>query len=155
MKYDVVPLVCGYRGMGRSLSPVDFRSPVAKENFDILIEEYFKYISITTEAESKEMFDRLVIYYKSLLQFEVPCELIVFDSRPLQTAYGHALDFLGIDISNDLTESLLEVDWRKLPPEILNDNMLLVSEADVFKAIQLCHHGGYDWLPCWVYRVIC
>lgn len=155
MKYEVVPIGLKYRGVGRSLSPTDFNSPAAKKNFDFLVEEYYKYISISLQPESKEKFDRLVVYYKSLLEFDISCELIVFDVCPLVTAYGHPIEFLGIDLANDFSESLLEFGHRKLPSAILNDNMLLTHESDAIKAIPLCNHGGYTWLPCWVYKVIC
>lgn len=155
LKYDVVPIRSSYRGIGRSLTGVDVIRPVrAKKTMDSMIEGYFAYIADTLEPESRTVFERMCSYCDTLNQAGVRCEVIVYDSQPLESAYGRQLAFLGIDIVHDMAESLLESGPDVCAKSLLNEYQLCSCVSDVPKVIEHCDHGGAVWLPCWVYRVV-
>ena len=154
MKFDIVPINSAYRGIGRSLTPEDFQSKCARGNMDKLIQIYYDYITECLKSESQETFEHMLEYCGVLNKNDIPCELIVYDSQPLESAYGKSLSFLGIDIVHEMTESLLENAAYRLPKTLLNEHLLCNKVMDVTQIITLCDHGGALWLPCWVYHVV-
>lgn len=154
MKFDIVPICSSYRGIGRSLTPQDFRSWRAKRDMDNLLEVYFHYITDSLKPECQETFERMLSYCSMFKRCGVPCEVIVYDAQPLESVYGKSLFFLGIDIVHEMAESLLENEAAGLPKSLLNENMLCAEVSDVPQITKLCDHGGTEWLPCWVYHVL-
>ncbi len=153
MMFDVVPIRSSYRGMGRSLTPEDFPRKCTRKRWDKLIEDYLDYIEDTLKPESRETFERMLSYCKDMKKQNISCEMIVYDSHPLESAYGYPLEFLGIDIVHEMMESLLEDGAERLPKSLLNEHLLCTDVANVPQITMLCDHGGATWLPCWVYRV--
>jgi hypothetical protein len=154
MKFDVVPIRSAYRGIGRSLAPQDFRPWVDKRNMDYLLEVYFDYITDSLKPECQETFERMLSYCRTFRESGIPCEVIVYDSQPLENAYGKELQFLGIDIVLNLAESLLENGAERLSKNLLNENLLCLELSNLPKITKLCDHGGAEWCPCWVYHVL-
>lgn len=155
MRFDVVSIRSTYRGIGRSLTPLDFQSQGDGSKLAELIELYLSYIEEHLKPESQETFEYMLRFCRVLKEHEIPCEVIVYDCRPIEEAYGKTVNFLGIDLVHKMSESLLEDGCWKLPARMLNENMLLTSELDANKVIPLCDNGGCEWLPCWVYSVVC
>ena len=154
MRYDVVPICSSYRGIGRSITSMSFQSKKAGKNIDNLIYAYFSYIDDTLKSESQEIFERMLSYCEILKSHDIPCEVIAYDLHPLESAYGRPLAFLGIDIVQDMAESLLECGAEKVPRSLLNEYLLCKSASDVPLVTTFCNTGGMIWLPCWVYRVL-
>lgn len=154
MQFDVVPIHSSYRGIGRLLTPVDFQPKCAKNNMDKLIEEYFDYITNTLRPACQEVFEYMRSYCGRLQEYEIACEMIVYDLQPMESAYGRPLEFLGIDIVHEMAESLLEDGAEHLPKGLLNQNLLCSCKDDVSGIIPLCDSGDAVWEPCWVYRVL-
>ncbi len=154
MKFDIVPINSAYRGIGRSLTPEVFQSKRAKSNMDELIQIYYDYITEYLKAESQESFEHMYEWCDVLKKNDIPCELIVYASQPLESVYGKSLSFLGIDIVHEMAESLLENGADRLPKALLNEHLLCKKVVDVAQIISLCDHGGALWLPCWVYHVV-
>lgn len=154
LKYDVVPICSSYRGIGRSLTPQNFRSERAKRNMDDLLEGYFHYIADLLRPVCQETFESALSYCNILRKYDVACEVIAYDLQPLGSAYGRSLTFLGIDIVHEMAESLLENGADALPKPLLNESLLCDRVSDVPQVIKLCDHGCVTWQPCWVYRVL-
>ena len=153
LKYDVVPICSSYRGIGRSLTPQNFRSERTKKNMDDLLEGYFQYIADLLKPVCQETFESALSYCSTLRKYDVACEVIAYDLQPLESAYGRSLTFLGIDIVHEMAESLLENGADALPKPLLNESLLCDRVSDVPQVIKLCDHGCVTWQPCWVYRV--
>ncbi len=155
MKYDIVPIKTKYRGMGRLLTTNDFTSAKAKKNYMKLLENYFEYISFTELENDKRMFDKILEYYKILREHDVLCEIIVYDTSPIVNVFDKPIEFLGVDIVRDMSESLLENNAEKLQSALLNENLLCSRVTDVVNITEMCDHGDVKWEPCWVYKVQC
>ena len=153
MRFDIVPIHSSYRGIGRSLTPQDFQSNRAKANMDKLIDEYFHHITNTLKPACQEVFEEMGFWCRRLQEYDIACEMIVYDLQPLEHAYGRPLEFLGIDIVYEMAESLLESEAGHLPKGLLNQNLLCSCKEDALKIIPLCDCGDAAWESCWVYRV--
>lgn len=154
MKWDIVNIKNQYRGTGRVLSGTDLCTRRTKRVRNYLLDMYFEYISYLLKEISREEFIKIIDFCKEFNKYEIKyeVELIVYDECPLESAFGYDLEFLGIDITHDLAESLLED-----PPEnvkrILNENGLCFSKEDVGNIVPLLDHGDVNWEPCYVYKV--
>ncbi len=102
MRFDLVALNESYRGIDRSLSPYDFVSKKAKKNYNELISCYFEYTELMCSPEknpyNSDTFNDLLEYYKKFKGYDVNCEIIVYDSEPLEDAFGKQIQLLGIDV---------------------------------------------------------
>ncbi len=154
MKYDIAPIGSTYRGIERSVTTYNFTSKKAKKYFNLLIDEYDKFISSLLMPDCFEAFTKLIECYHTFIQHDVPCEIIAFDSSPLSKAYGYDVIFLGIDITIDLAESMIEYDINNLR-ESLNSNGLFDNIEQAEKMISMQDQSDYKLEPCWVYKVIC
>ena len=154
MCFDIVPVRNDYRGVGRSLQATDLYTRKARKLYDDLLDRYYEYLSVVGVEPTKERLCRLISLCEIFSQYGVRCEVIVYDTAPVESSFGYALDFLGIDIVHDMSESLLsdyiEVDIQRL----LNKHGLCDSEPLVHSVIPLMDHGGVRWDPCYVYRVL-
>lgn len=155
MKYDIVPIKTKYRGMGRLLTTNDFTSSKAKKNYIKLLENYFEYISFTELENDKNIFNKILEFYKTLREHDILCEIIVYDTAPIVNEFDKTIEFLGIDIVCDMSESLLENHAEKLKCALLNENLLCSHVTDFENIIKMSVHGDVKWEPCWVYKVQC
>ena len=154
MKYDIVPMNSVYRGIERSFTPLMFTSKKAKKCFNYLIEKYFEYISYLELPYCKEVFSKLVHNFHIFIEYEISCELIVYDYLPLSDVYGYNIMLLGLDIVTDLSESLIS-DNLKTAQIFLNNNGLYDDINQAKKTISLLKQNKVNWQPCWVYKVLC
>lgn len=152
MKVDIVSLSKKYRGMARSIAPSDFPK-IKKAEFDVMIEKYFEYIDAVLNLHCENLFYKLIPFYDYLKSYGIKCEMIVYDNCKISDAFGAPVEFLGIDITHDMCESLLEEN-DKIPDCYLNDNCLLNSEDDCRVVVSLLDTSETLWEPCWIYKVI-
>lgn len=80
--------------------------------------------------------------------------MVQYDIYPLETAFGCVLDFLGIDIAHEMSESLLCECTDVKAQKFLNKNGLCNTETDVNNIIRLRDNGDVKWEPCYVYKVV-
>lgn len=152
MIYDIVPLGQGYRGMGRSLT-TDHLAPQKKKLSNELLELYFAYLDVWLEKCSPSSFACMLELFRSFCEHGIPCELIVYDSVPMENAYGYPIELLGIDIAHDLCESLISGHLNPEIAHLLNENGLCRTVEAVEKIIPLQDYGNVTWAPCYVYSV--
>lgn len=161
MRFDIVPINKFYSGIDRSLMPDNFLTPKTKQYYDILLGFYFAYLDLMcnpTEAfnYNKKTFHIMRDFYQKFCYYNVSCELIAFNTTPLDFVYGVPVKFLGIDIVRDMAESL--INYNQQPDDsvkkYLNKMGLFDNLLDVNKAIDLWGIDGSIWKPCWVYKVL-
>lgn len=108
VQYDIVPIKNKYRGMGRSLLATDLYTRQTKKEFEYLLNVYFEYLDdLEQQFPSKNGLVSLLRFCDELGKFGIVCEVIVYDIYPLEAAFDCVLDFLGIDIVHEMSESLL------------------------------------------------
>ena len=129
VQYDIVPIKNKYRGMGRSLLAADLYT-----------------------RQTKKGLINLIKFCNELGRYGIMCEVIVYDIYPLETAFDYVLDFLGIDIVHEMSESLLCECADIKVQKFLNKNGLCNSETYVNDIVQLLDNGDVKWEPCYVYK---
>lgn len=154
MKIDIVPIKENYRGIGRSLFATDLLTKKSKKDFAKLLEMYDAYLMLLEQPESQNVLEKLMDFEKILRQYEILCEIIAYDTKPIDSAYGYSVTWLGIDIVHDCCESLLENISDRRVQQILNKNGLYRNTADISKLLPLLDTGDVMWKPCYVYRVL-
>ena len=154
MKIDIVPIKENYRGIGRSLLATDLLTKKSKKDFAKLLEMYDAYLMLLEQPESQNVLEKLMDFEKILWQYEILCEIIAYDTKPIDSAYGYSVTWLGIDIVHDCCESLLENISDRRVQQILNKNGLYRNTADISKLLPLLDTGDVMWKPCYVYRVL-
>lgn len=155
MNYDIVPIKNHYRGMGRLLLATDLYTKQAKKEYDVLLGDYYKYLSIIQQSPSSAGLTDLVNLCKKFLQYGIKCEMIVYDNTPIQTFFGYDLEFLGVDITHEMSESLLyECDDYGIR-KFLNQNGLCATDQYLNCIVLMLDHGDVKWDPCYVYKIKC
>lgn len=154
MQYDIVLINQKYRGMERSLLATDLLTNKGKKQFDSLLDIYYQYLACVEEETSSDGLKRLVRYYEEFKKFNIPCEIIVYDSVPQNNAFGDDIELLGIDIVHEMCESLLSDDVNPSIKYLLNENGLCNTEQDIKKVIPFQDHGNAEWKPCYVYKLV-
>lgn len=154
MKIDIVPIKENYRGIGRSLLATDLLTKKSKKDFTKLLEMYDAYLMLLEQPESQNVLEKLMDFEKILQQYEILCEIIAYDTKPIDSAYGYSVTWLGIDIVHDCCESLLENMSDKRVQQTLNKNGLCRNTTDISKLLSLLDTGDVMWKPCYVYRVL-
>lgn len=154
MKIDIVPIKENYRGIGRSLLATDLLTKKSKKDFAKLLEMYDAYLMLLEQPESQNVLEKLMDFEKILQQYEILCEIIAYDTKPIDSAYGYSVTWLGIDIVHDCCESLLENMSDRRVQQMLNKNGLCRNTADILKLLPLLDAGDVMWKPCYVYRVL-
>ena len=141
--------------MGRSLLATDLYTRQTKKEFEYLLNIYFEYLDdLEQQFPSKNGLVNLVKLCDELDKFGIMCEVIVYDLYPLETAFDYVLDFLGIDIVHEMSESLLcECSDIKVQ-KFLNKNGLCNAETYVNDIVRLLDNGDVKWEPCYVYKVV-
>lgn len=154
MKIDIVPIKENYRGIGRSLLATDLLTKKSKKDFAKLLEMYDAYLMLLEQPESQNVLEKLMDFEKILQQYEILCEIIAYDTKPIDSAYGYSVTWLGIDIVHDCCESLLENMSDRRVQQTLNKNGLCRNTADISSLLPLLDTGDVMWKPCYVYRVL-
>lgn len=154
MKIDIVPIKENYRGIGRSLLATDLLTKKSKKDFAKLLEMYDAYLMLLEQPESQNVLEKLMDFEKILQQYEILCEIIAYDTKPIDSAYGYSVTWLGVDIVHDCCESLLENMSDRRVQQTLNKNGLCRNAAGISKLLPLLDTGDVMWKPCYVYRVL-
>lgn len=154
MKIDIVPIKENYRGIGRSLLATDLLTKKSKKDFTKLLEMYDAYLMLLEQPESQNVLEKLMDFEKILQQYEILCEIIAYDTKPIDSAYGYSVTWLGIDIVHDCCESLLENMSDRRVQQMLNKNGLCRNTADISSLLPLLDTGDVMWKPCYVYQVL-
>ena len=157
--YKVAPVGERYRGRVRTLGAGDHLDDktLSKKEYEECTSLILKEIELSDlEDPSEQGFSELCQIYNDLVCHRVPCEMIVFNSEPIEEAYGSALQFMGIDVLYGLDEDSLLKDEAIFTQDItvsrneygllddIKDAKLLLAELDARELI----HQNY-----WVYRV--
>lgn len=155
MLYDVVPIQTRYRGIGRCLDGADFYPNESKKEFSQLLDQYAQSLDQWQNPPSQQGLAKMMELCSLLRQFHFPCEVIVYDSTPLERAYGYGLEFLGVDVAHNLEESLLYGEVPNEAEEFLNEHGLCPRTEDVAQLLPLLDRDDddKDWAPCYVYAV--
>ncbi len=151
MRCDIVPVHGLYRGVDRHFTPLDFISATTGENMDEALDKYFSCQSELEAPVNPDGFAKLLACHDELSASGVLCDLIAYDTTPLNNVFGRECTLLGIDIVRDSYQSLLG-ELEEIPTELLNENMLCRCAADAQAIAKLC--GENTARPCWVYRVV-
>lgn len=158
MKVDIVSTLRKYQGMARSLEPLEGLNKNNKKYWKKVLDLNLSCIDLELEygikIEDKNIVNKWIMVCDDLKKYEIPCELIVYDDKPLNDAFGYDIEFLGIDIVHEMCESLIEDEVNPKISHLLNENGLCRNEKDVEKIIPFQDHGGDDWKPCYVYRLV-
>lgn len=149
MLYDVVPIQTRYRGIGRCLDGADFYPNESKKEFSQLLDQYAQSLDQWQNPPSQQGLAKLMELCSLLRQFHFPCEVIVYDSTPLERAYGYGLEFLGVDVTHNLEESLLYGEVPNEVEEFLNEHGLCPRTEDVARILPLldCDDDDKNWAP--------
>ncbi len=153
MRYDLVPIKGKYRGMARSLLATDLLNSKNRNKFEDLLEEYYEFLEYGQEI-SKQAFERVVAFYNVLKSYGITCEVIAYDENVLESIFGYSIEFLGLDIVHDMCESLIESELNSYVEKMINQNGLCRTESAVREIIPYQEHGGVEWKPCYIYKVI-
>lgn len=154
MWYCIALIGTTYRGMERLLTATDLYTPKTRSVFQDLIEDYFSYIPhVDEKPATPDSFQQVIAFYRRLLPFDLPCEIIACSSTPMQEVYGYPIQLLGIDIVHDQCESLLADEINPAIAHLLNENGLCRTKQDVATIIPFQNHGTVEWKPYYVYRV--
>lgn len=158
MHFDIVSTLRKYQGMGRILEPLEGLNKNNKKYCQEMFDLYLSYVDLELEyagkVEDKKAANGWIALCADLKKYEVPCELIVYDDKPLNNAFGYDVEFLGIDIVHDMCESLIENQVNPKICHLLNENGLCRNKEDVEKIIPFQDHGDVEWEPCYIYRLI-
>lgn len=139
--------------MGRVLLATDLYTKQSKAKYDFLLNKYYEYLSIVQQCPSKEGLIILIDLCKIFLKYNINCEVIVYDTIPMKNAFGHSLEYLGIDVVHEMSESLLSECVTHKIRKHLNENGLCTSEQYARSIVPLLDHGNVNWEPCYVYSV--
>lgn len=159
MRFNIVTKNAPYCGICRSVNTNDLLTQTARDSYDTLITLYFEYLDLmvhpTRDPYNAQSFEKMIEYYTKFKELGVDCEVIAYDTMPLDDAFGRQIELLGIDVVCDLAESLLE------DPTCMNDTVKKrlnrfglcrdVGDAEIVLKNSDC--GDNVWLPCFVYRV--
>ncbi len=150
MKFNVVQL-SNYRGIAREIDITCFKM-ADKKSLDIVIEKYLNYIDVTLNFQDEELFKYLLDYYRFLKTHNITCEIIAYDNIPIDEAFGYEIEFLGLDVTHDMCESLIE-EYNENIASFTNENGLCYDMCAVKKVISISNNGNLTWEPCYVYKV--
>ena len=154
MYYDIALKQQIYRGMERCFQVTSVPNKKRKGKLDELLQLEVDYISLIQENPIREGLMKLIDYYRILKTYEIECEIIVYDNMPLLNAWEFPLEFLGVDITYDMGESLLSDVVSGDVKKYLNENGLCEKADDVIHVIPLLEHGDVQWEPCYIYKVL-
>ena len=122
-------------------------------SIDILLKKEYTY---TYENGNIETFNELMGYYKTFKSLGLDCEIIAYDVVPMKDVFGEQIELLGIDVTHELSESLLE-DSNSIHDNVkrlLNAYGLCQKLEDIEVVLKNSIHGDIDWSPCWVYKIM-
>lgn len=161
MRFDIVPTNRVYSGIDRSLMPDNFLTPETKSYYDTLLDIYFSYIDLMCNPCESLVYDEKLFYviqnfYREFCAHNVSCELIAFDTVPIDYVHGVPVELLGIDIVHEMAESLISCNHQidSSVRRYLNEVGLFDNLIDANNAIDLLNVDGASWKPCWVYKIM-
>lgn len=161
MRFDIVTLNAQYRGIERPLTVGDFLTKKTKPYYSDLLTTHFEYLDLTCNPHyalpyDESTFNQLTEYYFTFQHYGVDCEMIAYDHSPIDNLFNKQIKLIGIDVTHDLAESLLE-DPNNINDTIkkqLNSDGLCRELCGVDAVLNNCGCGNNIWKPCWVYKVI-
>lgn len=153
MRFELVMNDKKYRGIGRGLLISDVINKKNRKEFEYMLELYLSFLE-DNEINNEKSLVRTIEFYKVLISFDIPCEIILYNQSPVTQAWGYTLEFLGIDITHDLCESLIDDEINPKIEHLLNENGLCKTEEDVKTIIPYQDCGDVEWSPCYVYKMI-
>ena len=153
MRYDLVPIKGKYRGMGRSLLATDLLKLKSSRESELLLAEYFEFLEYSQKL-NKIFFEKTIDFYEVLKEHNIPCEIIAYDDEVIKDVFGYSIEFLGIDIVHDMCESLISDELNPCIEKWMNINGLCSTEEVIEEVISYQDHGGVEWKPCYVYKVL-
>lgn len=151
-----------YRGV---MNKLDFKSyPYKKDkifkNFLEMESIYFDEV-FDCDLTKENSFNLFIKYYHIFRdEFNIPCEIVAFDTTPIESVFGNQVEILGIDIvhvsDGAILDSLLEYQdgLHSKTLSLLNENGLCKTIEDIEKILQLQNFGEIKWEQCYVYRVL-
>ena len=157
MHYNLVDNDFQYQGIERTFSPLkDFQNhKVSNTEFKQLLEYELKVIELGFNMpENEENFEKLCALYKTLKKEGLDCDVIVYDDKPINQAYGRSLIFLGIDIEADKTECPLADEHREAVRIELNSNGLCPNIATAAGLTKNWEKEYKSFNYVYVYKVI-
>lgn len=146
----------GYRGLERTVTGNRFPNYKTKE-FKKLIDMWCEYNLSLVAGEQEECLKQLEAnkpFYYELKKNGVPCEVIAYDDKPIESLEDYELEFLGYDIVNQNHESVF-AGWERVPGT--NENLLCAREEDFEKYVNMLSHrmAPEHVLEMWyVYRIV-
>lgn len=152
MRFDIVSITGSYRGIERSISPEIFISKKYKK-YKFLLNNYFNYLDCILNASGHDLLNDIVKCYTIFKENDVFCEVIAYDDKEINSIKGYEIEFLGIDITCDLAESMIYENESLVELKLLNKNCLFKKQNDAVKIINLNSNNDIEWAPCWVYKI--
>ena len=160
MRFDIAPTNRAYSGIDRSLMPDNFLTPETKPYYDTLLLTYFSYMDLMCNPYESLVYDEKLFrviqnFYREFCAYNVSCELIAFDTVPIDCVHGVPVEFLGIDIVHEMAESLISCDHQtgNSARKYLNEVGLFDNLIDANNALDLLNVDNASWKPCWVYKI--
>lgn len=93
MQFDIVSTLKKYQGMCRTLEPLEGLSKRNKKHCQEMFDLYLSYIDLELECagkvEDKNTANRWIALCDNFKEYDVPCEVIVYDDKPLDSAFGY------------------------------------------------------------------
>lgn len=138
-----------YRGVDRFINFSDIKvkdNKVIKE----LGAMYLDYIDFDCNYDNSKnvcCYVRDILpFYLKLKENNVDCEIIIYDNIAVTDTYGYTLKFLGIDVANEFSESLISdnVKYNSFSENSylpLNDNLLFNNVSSAKSFIEMCKNS--------------
>ncbi|MBQ7670788.1 MAG: hypothetical protein IJS45_08725, partial [Clostridia bacterium] len=143
-----------YRGVSRGLLVSELATDSSQKSFKELLKLYLDYITIVNEEMSIIDFKKVIEIYTEFKNRKVNCECILFDNKPIKEFMQYKLEFLGVDIINDYSESLLSDVPDKFRCRFLNHNGLCNNASIIETIIPMLNPGNEEWSAGYVFKVI-
>jgi hypothetical protein len=152
---NLVPITfSSYRGIERTLVGSEI-APIRAEQS--LMDQYFDYLDCYADdtLDCKVFFYKIYPFYNELKSKNVDCEIIIYDTEQISEFDGMPLDFLGYDIVNEFSESLISQPNTLLVSKYLNSNGLCENKEDIdlIKNLLCLDLYEYEWNTYYVYSI--
>jgi hypothetical protein len=152
---NLVPITfSSYRGIERTLVGSEI-APIKSEQS--LMQQYFDYLDCYADdsLDYRGFFYKIYPFYNELRSKNVDCEIIIYDTEQICEFDGMPLDFLGYDIVNEYSESLISDPSSLLVSRYLNANGLCESKDDInlIKSLLCLDLYEHDWDTYYVYSI--
>lgn len=149
---ELVPIDGRYRGNERALSDSWIWKTENVDRCEYLLERYFSCPIGACDGFSKPVLLKLIEVCDEFQNYDCACEIMVTADMPMETFFNYPLEFLGIDIIYDGTESLLEYKAEEVR-QFLNENDLCSTIGTADMVVAKLALDGLNWEPSYVYKV--